>query len=67
MQTNAQQEQFTFKSIFEGLFDAVICHDLDFMITNWDPAAENLFEYSRQKMTGTSIFSIMDKSNLAAG
>lgn len=62
MQTNAQQELFAFKSIFEGLTDAVICHDLDFMITNWNPAAERLFGYTRKEMIGTSIFSIMDES-----
>jgi PAS domain S-box-containing protein len=59
MEPHALQQLFTFKSIFEGLEDAVICHDLDLNITNWNPAAERLFGYTRQEMTGQTVFKLM--------
>jgi PAS domain S-box-containing protein len=59
METHALQQLFTFKSIFEGLEDAVICHDLDLNITNWNPAAERLFGYTRKEMLGQTIFKLM--------
>ncbi|GGH04630.1 hypothetical protein GCM10007422_20290 [Pedobacter zeae] len=40
--------------------DAVICHDLDFSITHWNPAAEILFGYSSIETDGASMNIIMD-------
>lgn len=51
---------FTFKSIFDGLEDAVICHDLDFAITNWNPAAKALFGYSEEEIHGAGMDIIMN-------
>jgi PAS domain S-box-containing protein len=59
MDTHVLQQLFTFKSIFEGLEDAVICHDLELTITNWNPAAERLFGYTRQEVIGQSVFKLM--------
>ncbi|MXV16660.1 sensor histidine kinase [Hufsiella ginkgonis] len=59
MDTDSLHELFTFKSIFEGLEDAVICHDLDQNISNWNPAAERLFGYTKKEMMGKTIFSLM--------
>ncbi|MDB5144546.1 MAG: domain S-box protein [Mucilaginibacter sp.] len=59
MKTHALQELFTFKSIFDGLEDAVICHDLDLTITNWNSAAERLFGYTRHEAIGQSVFKLM--------
>lgn len=56
------QQLFTFKSIFEGLEDAVICHDLDFTITNWNPAAGRFFGYTKEDMIGKTLFSLMTES-----
>lgn len=59
MNLHASLQLFTFKSIFEGIEDAVICHDLEFKVTNWNPAAERLFGYTREEVTGQSIFKLM--------
>lgn len=56
------QQLSTFKSIFEGLEDAVICHDLDLKITNWNPAAERLFGYTKEEMIGKTVFALMTES-----
>src|ERR1700754_4345644 len=42
MNTNTLRQLFTFQSIFDGLEDAVICHDIDLIITNWNLAAERM-------------------------
>jgi len=47
---------FTLQSIFEGIQDAIYCHDLDFRITNWSPAAERMFGYTAQEILGQSVF-----------
>jgi PAS domain S-box-containing protein len=62
METHALQQLFTFKSIFEGLEAAVICHDLDLNITNWNPAAEKLFGYTLQELTGQKVYKLMDSA-----
>ncbi|MFD2581949.1 PAS domain S-box protein [Pedobacter vanadiisoli] len=54
------KQLFTFKSIFDGMEDAVICHDLDFSITHWNPAAEILFGYNSIEADGASMNIIMD-------
>jgi len=47
---------FTLQSIFEGIQDAIYCHDLEFRITNWSPAAERMFGYTTQEILGQSVF-----------
>ncbi|WP_090499683.1 sensor histidine kinase [Pedobacter terrae] len=47
---------FTLQSIFEGIQDAIYCHDLEFRITNWSPAAERMFGYTATEVLGQSIF-----------
>ncbi|MFF5380090.1 PAS domain S-box protein [Pedobacter suwonensis] len=47
---------FTLQSIFEGIQDAIYCHDLEFRITNWSPAAERMFGYNATEILGQSIF-----------
>jgi PAS domain S-box-containing protein len=47
---------FTLQSIFEGIQDAIYCHDLEFRITNWSPAAERMFGYTAQEILGQSVF-----------
>lgn len=65
MNTHKLQQLFTFKSVFEGLEDAVICHDLDLTITNWNPAAERLFGYSKAQVLGQPVFMIMTEADYA--
>src|ERR1700761_7429505 len=62
MDNYALQQLFTFKSIFEGLEDAVICHDLDLAITNWNPAAERLFGYTAPEVIGLSMLKLMGEA-----
>lgn len=50
---------FTLQSIFEGIQDAIYCHDLDFRITNWSPAAERMFGYTAQEILGQSVFMLI--------
>ncbi|QXU42700.1 PAS domain S-box protein [Pedobacter sp. D749] len=50
---------FTLQSIFEGIQDAIYCHDLDFRITNWSPAAERMFGYTEQEILGQSVFMLI--------
>lgn len=47
---------FTLQSIFEGIQDAIYCHDLEFRITNWSPAAERMFGYTVPEVLGQSVF-----------
>ena len=47
---------FTLQSIFEGIQDAIYCHDLEFRITNWSPAAERMFGYTAEEILGQSVF-----------
>jgi len=47
---------FTLQSIFEGIQDAIYCHDLEFTITNWNPAAERMFGYTAAEIIGQSVF-----------
>jgi PAS domain S-box-containing protein len=47
---------FTLQSIFEGIQDAIYCHDLEFRITNWSPAAERMFGYTATEILGQSVF-----------
>lgn len=47
---------FTLQSIFEGIQDAIYCHDLEFAITNWSPAAERMFGYTATEILGQSVF-----------
>jgi len=47
---------FTLQSIFEGIQDAIYCHDLEFRITNWNPAAEIMFGYTAEEILGQSVF-----------
>ena len=62
MNTHSLEHLFTFKSIFEGIEDAIICHDLDLTISNWNPAAERLFGYSLQEILGRSVFTLMPEA-----
>nr|WP_315418980.1 PAS domain S-box protein [uncultured Pedobacter sp.] len=50
---------FTLQSIFEGIQDAIYCHDLDFRITNWSPAAERMFGYTAQEILGQSVLMLI--------
>lgn len=59
MDNSALRQLFTFKSIFDGLEDAVICHDLDLAITNWNAAAERLFGYAAGEIIGQSVLQLM--------
>jgi PAS domain S-box-containing protein len=61
MDVNSLNQLFTLKSIFEGLEDAVICHDLDFNITNINPAAERLFGFSKEEIAGKTAGMTMQK------
>ncbi|WP_293785280.1 PAS domain-containing sensor histidine kinase [uncultured Pedobacter sp.] len=47
---------FTLQSIFEGIQDAIYYHDLEFKITNWNPAAERMFGYTATEVLGKSVF-----------
>jgi PAS domain S-box-containing protein len=62
MDINSLHQLFTFKSIFEGLEDAVICHDLDFTIRNWNPAAGKLFGYTSYEIIGKTIFTLVPET-----
>ncbi|MGQ7855042.1 PAS domain S-box protein [Pedobacter sp. WC2501] len=50
---------FTLQSIFEGIQDAIYCHDLEFRITNWSPAAERMFGYTAQEILGQSVLMLI--------
>ncbi|WP_412467955.1 PAS domain S-box protein [Pedobacter sp. KLB.chiD] len=56
---------FTLQSIFEGIQDAIYCYDLEFRITNWNPAAERLFGYTATEISGQSIFLLIPDDNHA--
>jgi PAS domain S-box-containing protein len=50
------QELSTLQSIFEGIDDAIFCHDLDMRITHWNPAAEQLFGYSHEEIIDEPVY-----------
>ncbi|UOE49180.1 PAS domain S-box protein [Mucilaginibacter sp. SMC90] len=50
------QELSTLQSIFEGIDDAIFCHDLDMRITHWNPAAERLFGYGHEEIINESVY-----------
>lgn len=56
---------FTLQSIFEGIQDAIYCHDLEFRITNWSPAAERMFGYTATEILGQSIFLLIPDDRYA--
>ncbi|TBO40455.1 sensor histidine kinase [Pedobacter kyonggii] len=61
MDLTSLNQLFTFKSIFESLEDAVICHDIDFKITDINPAAERLFGFTREQI-GKTVCGLMEKA-----
>ncbi|MDQ0638354.1 PAS domain S-box-containing protein [Pedobacter sp. W3I1] len=61
MDFKSVDQLFTFRSIFQGLEDAIICHDLNFNITNTNPAAERLFGFSKDGLVGKTAGITMPK------
>ncbi|MEZ2336939.1 PAS domain S-box protein [Mucilaginibacter sp. RCC_168] len=56
------QELLTLQSIFEGIDDAIFCHDLDMRITHWNPAAEQLFGYSHEEIIDESVYLLIPEN-----
>lgn len=52
-------ERFVFAAIARSSSDAVICTDLEGMVTVWNASATQLFGYSPQEMIGTSFSRIV--------
>lgn len=50
------QDLLTLQSIFEGIDDAIFCHDLEMHITHWNPAARRLFGYSEEEIIGEPVY-----------
>lgn len=63
MENPLLHELFTLKSIFDGMEDAVICHDIELTITNWNAAAERLFGYSSDEIIGQDIYRIIPETH----
>ena len=59
MNTNTLRQLFTFQSIFDGLEDAVICHDIDLIITNWNLAAERMFGYTSDEVLDANMSELL--------
>jgi PAS domain S-box-containing protein len=62
MDSNSLHQLFTFKSIFDGLEEAVICHGPDLTVTNWNNAAERLFGFRKEEILGQSVFVLMTET-----
>jgi len=62
MDENSLNQLYTFKSVFEGLKDAVICHDINYLITDLNPAAQLLFNSPQKILQGQPISAIMEKA-----
>jgi PAS domain S-box-containing protein len=60
--TPQSQDLLTLQSIFEGIDDAIFCHDLDMLITHWNPAAEKLFGYSGPEIIGESVYLLIPEN-----
>jgi PAS domain S-box-containing protein len=56
------QQLITWNAIFEGLQDAVLTHNQDFNIVNWNPAAEQFLGFTENEITGKSIFTIIPET-----
>src|SRR5664279_757349 len=42
-------------AIIESSDDAIIAKTLDGIVTNWNPAAERMYGYSSEEITGTTV------------
>jgi len=54
-----------YKAIVESSDDAIISKTLDGIVTSWNPAAQNMFGYSREEMLGRPLLVLFppEKSN----
>jgi PAS domain S-box-containing protein len=57
--SNITNDLFTLTAIFESLEDAVLSHDTDHIILQWNPAAEAIFGFTAAEIIGQSIFKII--------
>lgn len=56
---SAEHSRAHLAAIFESASDAVVSKDLEGRVTSWNSGAEQLFGYSAEEMTGTSISRII--------
>ena len=51
----AEEARFRYASIVESSEDAIICKNLNGVITSWNPAAQQLFGYTEGEAVGRSV------------
>ncbi|GGB13376.1 PAS domain S-box protein [Mucilaginibacter rubeus] len=62
MKNNLLPDLFTLTAIFEGMEDAVLSHDLDYIILNCNPAAEKMFGCPAPVLLGQNILTLIPES-----
>ncbi|MFB0493899.1 PAS domain S-box-containing protein [Mucilaginibacter sp. OAE612] len=62
MKNNLLPDLFTLTAIFEGMEDAVLSHDLDYIILNCNPAAEKMFGCPAPVFLGQNILTLIPES-----
>jgi len=51
--------RFRLASIIESTDDAIVCKDLDGIVTHWNPAATKIFGYEEDEVVGRSILMLI--------
>ncbi|QEM07790.1 PAS domain S-box protein [Mucilaginibacter rubeus] len=62
MKNNLLPDLFTLTAIFEGMEDAVLSHDLDYIILNCNTAAEKMFRCPAPVLLGQNILGLIPES-----
>jgi PAS domain S-box-containing protein len=56
---NLRESEEMFKKITSGAMDGIVLIDSVGKVNYWNPAAENIFGYSRDEMTGTDLHKLL--------
>jgi len=65
MQDETPYHLYTLNALFESLEEAVLMHDLEYNILQWNPASQDIFGYAANEIIGESIFKMVPQAYFA--